>query len=214
MSTLADSTTPNEAAAAAAPLRARIARRVAALAVLALACGLAPVLTERWSVARELLAARGSGIVACAMLVAALAATPFAAFARGGSVASGRAALVRRALGMAAAWLALVHATVAFIGPLRADASALLQTAHLGAGVAALCVLTLLLATSFAVVVRHARLRFWKELHRLSYVAALLVLQHIALAPGTDRALVIGLGAALAVLFGARIVALFARSRT
>jgi DMSO/TMAO reductase YedYZ heme-binding membrane subunit len=159
---------------------------------------------------RELAAARGSGLVAGAALIVALAVTPLATFARAGSVGHGRAALVRRALGMAAGWLALAHATIAFVGPLHADPGALTQTAHLGAGLAALCVLTLLLATSFAAVVRHARLRFWKELHRLSYVAALLVLQHLALSPGASRALVLGLCAALAVVFVARIVAALA----
>lgn len=207
MSTLVDGATPNEAAAAAAPLRARIARWVGAFAVLALGGALAPALTERWPVMRELAAARGSGLVACGALMAALAVTPFAAFARAGSVGRGGAAPIRRALGMAAGWLALVHACTAFVGPLRADPGALTQTAHLGAGLAALCVLTLLLATSFAAVVRRARLRLWKELHRLSYVAALLVLQHVALSPGAGRTLVLGLCAALAVVLGARIAA-------
>ena len=113
-------------------------------------------------------------------------------------------AVTRRALGMASAWLAFVHASLALATTLRGNWAALLSWPHLRAGLTALCVLTLLLATSFGAVVARLRLSFFKELHRLGYVAALLALQHVLLSPFAPRALTL-------LLFGAAFLLGLAR---
>jgi DMSO/TMAO reductase YedYZ heme-binding membrane subunit len=81
-----------------------------------------------------------------------------------------------------------------------------LRSAQLIAGLSALAVLTLLLLTSFAAVITRLRLRYWKELHRLSYAAALLVAQHVLLAPFAGRWLALALLAAVAALLAVRVV--------
>jgi DMSO/TMAO reductase YedYZ heme-binding membrane subunit len=63
-----------------------------------------------------------------------------------------------------------------------------------------LVLLLVLLATSFARVIALLRLRFFRELHRLAYVAPLLVLQHVLLAPFAPRSLALALVAATFVL--------------
>jgi sulfoxide reductase heme-binding subunit YedZ len=73
----------------------------------------------------------------------------------------------------------------------RAPFSLLFGWPHLRAGLLALCVLVALLLSSFPSLVRLLGLRTWKELHRLAYVAALLVLQHVLLAPFAPRATVL-----------------------
>ena len=198
---------PNAAAVTARELRARVALRVGVLACVALATTLIPAARDPWPVTRALGLARGSGLVACGALFCALAVTPLSWAVRSASLGSSRAAVLRRALGMAAAWLALVHAVIAFVGVLGADARALAQTSHLIAGVTALCVLCVLLSTSYAGVVRVLRLRAWKELHRASYLAALLVVEHVALSAFAERRLVLALLGLTAALLGARLLA-------
>ena len=151
-------------------------------------------------------AAQASGLLACACLLAALSITPLSALVPRWRGPSARAKAVRRTLGMTAAWLGLAHASVAFVSVLEAEPRAVFQTAHLCAGLAALAVLLLLLLTSFPSVVRALRLRAWKELHRLSYVAVLLVAQHVALSAFAERRLVLGLLGMIAVLFATRFV--------
>ena len=142
-------------------------------------------------------AAQASGLLACALLLAALSISPLSALLPSWRGPSARAKALRRRLGISAACLALAHAAVAFFGRLGAQPSALLQTSQLYAGMGALGLLLLLLLTSFPVVVRKLRLSAWKEFHRLVYLAALLVLQHVLLSPFADRRLVLGLVGAL-----------------
>jgi sulfoxide reductase heme-binding subunit YedZ len=151
-------------------------------------------------------AAQASGLLACALLLVTLSISPLSALLPSWRGPSARAKALRRRLGIGSACLALVHAAVAFVGRLDAQPSALLQTSQLYAGWGALGVLMLLLLTSFPTVVRRLRLSTWKEFHRLVYLAALLVVQHVLLSPFADRRLVLGLGAALLALFGARVV--------
>jgi len=157
-------------------------------------------------------AARASGLLACAMLLAALSISPLSVLVPAWRAPSAHAKAVRRRLGMLAACLALVHAVVAFVGRLHAQPSALLQTSHLYAGMGALGLLLLLLLTSYPRLVRTLRLTAWKEFHRLVYLAALLVVQHVLLSPFADRRLVLALFGVVLGLFGARtLVALRGR---
>jgi DMSO/TMAO reductase YedYZ heme-binding membrane subunit len=157
-------------------------------------------------------AARLSGLSACGVLVAALSITPLSFVVPGWRGPGARAKAIRRRLGTSAAWLGLLHASVAFVGVLDAEPAALLSTSHLYAGLGALFVLSILLVTSYPRAVRALGLSTWKELHRLSYVAALLIVQHVALSPFADRRLVLALLGVLSVLFGAR-VAMLLRAR-
>ncbi|HMI91757.1 MAG TPA: ferric reductase-like transmembrane domain-containing protein, partial [Polyangiales bacterium] len=180
--------TGNEGASFARSVRARAAAIVALLAFAALALVAALAALQSWSAERSLLLARGSGWVACGALLISLAGTAVgrSAWARRWAIP---APVWRRAFGMAAAWLGGVHALAALLGRLDGQASALLRSAQLIAGLSALAVLALLLLTSFEAVIRRLRLRYWKELHRLSYAAALLVAQHVLLAPFASRRL-------------------------
>ena len=162
--------------------------------------------------AAALYAAQASGLLACAVLLLALSVSPVSALLPSWQGPSAGAKALRRRLGISAACLALLHAAVAFLGRLDAQPSALLQTSQLYAGIGALGLLLLLLLTSFPGVVRRLRLSTWKEFHRLVYLAALLVVQHVLLSPFADRRLVLGLSGAVFGLFGAR-AALALRAR-
>jgi sulfoxide reductase heme-binding subunit YedZ len=188
-------------APSAAPARAGPFRYLGgASALWLLGVGLAAA-REAWPVARELTLARGTGWLALVLLLASLCTTPLARlWARFATRRfSGAASNAwRRAFGMLAAWLALLHAGLAFAGLPAGSAEMLIAWPHLRAGLCALVLLLVLLATSFGAVIRRLRLSLWRELHRLVYVAALLVLQHMLLSPFAPRALTLGLfGAAL-----------------
>jgi DMSO/TMAO reductase YedYZ heme-binding membrane subunit len=144
--------------------------------------------------ARELVLARQSGWLAFCTLLLSLTVTPLARIARRvrGTAPAG-AALLRRTLGMTAAWLALLHALFSVSGTLAGNFGAVWSWPHLRAGLTALVVLLLLLLTSFAPVIAFLRVRFFRELHRLAYVAPLLALQHVLLAPFAPRSLALGL---------------------
>lgn len=184
----------NEAATAPASARRKLAGVLAvasgaALAVVAVRAGL-----QDWMPARELSWARETGWVAFCTLLLSLSVTPLARIARRvrGAAPPG-AAQLRRALGMTAAWLGLLHALFSLSGTLAGNYAAVWSWPHLRAGLTALVVLLLLLLTSFAPVIALLRVRFFRELHRLAYVAPLLVLQHVLLAPFAPRSLALGL---------------------
>ena len=197
----------NEAAASPPRPRRIAAASTSAAAVLALAGVVGLAAAERWQVARELVLSRGTGWLALSTLLLSLSVNPL------GRVASRLAhigvtmpglGVTRRALGMTSAWLAFLHAGLALATTLRGNWAAVLSWPHLHAGLAALSVLVLLLATSFRAVVVRLRLSFFKELHRLGYVAALLALQHVLLSPFAPRTLTL-------LLFGAAFLLGLAR---
>jgi sulfoxide reductase heme-binding subunit YedZ len=197
----------NEAAGA-----ARVARRTSALAVAcaaALGLGLVAWLAARasWAVAQTLLFTRGSGWLALSALLLSLSCTPAGRiFARFGFSRMPAVAVLRRALGMGAAWLALLHAATALARTLHWNWAATWHWPHLRAGLTALAVLVVLLATSFNAVIARLRLTFFKELHRLAYVAALLALQHVLLSPFAARGLALALFAGVFLLGFARFL--------
>jgi sulfoxide reductase heme-binding subunit YedZ len=197
----------NEAAGA-----ARAARRTSALTVACAAAagfGLVAWFAARasWAVAQQLLFTRGSGWLALSTLLLSLSCTPAGRIAaRFGFSRMPSVAVLRRALGMGAAWLALLHALIALSRTLSWNWAATWHWPHLRAGLTALAVLVLLLATSFNAVIARLRLTFFKELHRLAYVAALLSLQHLLLAPFAPRGFALSLFSAVLLLGFARFL--------
>jgi sulfoxide reductase heme-binding subunit YedZ len=103
----------------------------------------------------------------------------------------------RRALGITAAGLAAVHGAVALVTYLQGQWRTVGDWPYLRAGAVALLLLLLLLLTSFPRWVARLRVKLWKPLHRLAYVAAFFVFQHLLLAPFAGERLVLGLFAAL-----------------
>ena len=195
----------NEAAAAALRIRRRLALGVALPALLALGGVALWAAAQSWAPARELAWARGTGWIAFSALLLSLSVTPAGRIAaRLGLAPPPALPVLRRALGMASAWLALLHALLSLAGTLGWNWNALWTWPHLRAGVSALLLLCVLLLTSFARVIAALRLRFWRELHRLAYVAPLLVLQHVLLSPFGSRGLALGLVAAACALGLAR----------
>lgn len=119
--------------------------------------------------------ARALGYVAFVLLSAALCVSPFARWLR-------ETSKLRRALGLAAAGAALFHAEVGlWSSPL--SVSEQLDAPQLRFGFGALAVLGLLAVTSFPGAVTALKLRSWKELHRLAYVAWICALLHGLLSP-------------------------------
>lgn len=183
--------------------RRRLAARVvlglsvAALAVVGL---LVPSQGGAWDPTRTLWIARGTGWTAVAALMLSLSATPVGrllALLRPGAKLSPWFAAFRRAFGIAAALLAMVHAVTVLGGYLRGAWAALLSFSYLRAGLLALVILTTMLVTSFPSLVKRLRVRLWKPLHRLGYLAALLVLVHLLLSPYAPRPLTLELFGAL-----------------
>ncbi|HJL50720.1 MAG TPA: ferric reductase-like transmembrane domain-containing protein, partial [Polyangiaceae bacterium LLY-WYZ-15_(1-7)] len=131
-------------------------------------------------------------------LALALGATPIGRLGR----ALGRrwrVAPARRALGLAAAALATLHAGAALWGPLAGAWDALFGWPYLRAGALALAVLLALALTSFPRAVKALRVRHWKALHRLAYPAAGLAFVHVLLGPFAPRRWALGLLGALLV---------------
>ncbi len=185
-------------------------RRIAACVVLGIgvaALGVVGLLVRSrggtWGPSRELWLARGTGWTAVGALMLALSATPAERLlARLGPRLrpSPWVAVFRRAFGIAAASLALLHAATALGGYLRGAWAAVLYFSYLRVGLVALVILSTMLATSFPPIVRRLRVRAWKPLHRLGYLVALLVLDHALLSPFAPRALTLELFAALLVI--------------
>lgn len=181
----------------------------AALAGLAGAGAVALGEAGRWTPARELWMARGTGWVALVSLALAVSATPLARVAdrlwperRVGR----ELPALRRAFGIAAALLALLHAGIALGGWLGGAWGAVLSWAYLRAGLVAVLLLVPLLVTSFPPLVQRLRVRLWKPLHRLAYVAVLLVFQHLVLSPFAPRALTLAVFGAILVVATLRLL--------
>ncbi len=89
----------------------------------------------------------------------------------------------RRAIGVSAAYFALLHATVALWGQIGGlNGLALLPERFvwsLAFGVVALVVLCMMAATSFDKVIAFMTFRKWKWLHRFVYVACALIILHV-----------------------------------
>ncbi|MDA8017003.1 MAG: ferric reductase-like transmembrane domain-containing protein [Thermoanaerobaculia bacterium] len=162
-----------------------------------------------WVAERELWLSRASGWAACTALALTLSMTPLSrafVWATARPISGAQITALRRALGISSAWLALLHGAWSFVVYLDAAWTAVSYWPYLRAGLAALVVLLVLLSTSFAGFNRRLRIRLWKPLHRLSYIAGLLVFQHLLLAPFAPKRLVLGLVALLLCIELARFL--------
>ncbi len=91
---------------------------------------------------------------------------------------------LRRDFGVAAALLALVHGSVMGLTFFSGTGwQAIAQKPWIQSGAMAALILLVLWATSYPRVVRWLRLRVWKSLHRMAYVAVGLILFHAISAP-------------------------------
>lgn len=151
---------------------------------------------------------RASGWAPAVVLALSLAVTPCAGLVRRvRGVAPRRASSLRRALGIIAASLALVHAIVALnVYVPRPWVAVIRGVPWLSSGALALVVLVALLITSFPSLTRALRVRAWKPLHRLAYVAAALVAHHLALGPFAPRIGVVAWAGVVAVVLALRAV--------
>ena len=154
---------------------------------------------EPWPWLRELHAVRGTGWAALTALLLSLTMTPLSRLAGWWSHRRGRRhsragvwIAYRRAFGVVSAVLAWVHLGLSLGTYLRGSWPSVWHWPYLRSGLVAACLLTLLFATSFPWILAKLRLKGWKELHRLAYLAAILVLHHTLLSPFASRSLVLG----------------------
>ncbi|HYH75288.1 MAG TPA: ferric reductase-like transmembrane domain-containing protein [Candidatus Saccharimonadales bacterium] len=122
------------------------------------------------------------GVISIAFLYAALLISPLSKLFAGRTWMP-HVLFARRAIGVSAAYFAVLHAAVAFWGQTGgwAGIQLLPQTFvwSLGMGAVALCVLLLMAATSFDKVIRFMTFRRWKWLHRLIYAGGILIILHV-----------------------------------
>lgn len=196
---------------AGAPSPASTARRLC----LMLGGGLAAVFAVyAWGVdyvvAREIWLQQATGYSALAALLLSLSMTPIRHLAvrLGRSSAAAYLPALRRSLGITAATFALAHAALALSTYLWNSWPTVINEPFLRAGLVTLAILTALLATSFPRIVRLLRIRLWKPLHRLAYIAGIFAFQHLLLAPFADRRLVVVIFAAALALQSLRLLAL------
>ncbi|MEZ4337676.1 MAG: ferric reductase-like transmembrane domain-containing protein [Sandaracinaceae bacterium] len=174
----------------------------ALLAAAALAFGA----SAEWSVERDLLFIRGTAWGALVMLGLSLSATPIGkVLARLRRDANAAVTEARRALGIAAAALATLHAGLALVTWLAETWPLALELSWLRSGVLAWAILAALWITSYPKVVAKVG-NLWKPLHRLAYVAFVLVLHHALLSPLAPRGWVLSAGVAVAVVGLLRLV--------
>ena len=171
------------------------------LGVLTLVFALGLAARESWLPARSLTLARATGLGAALALACTLCVTPLARLIRGA-----REAELRRSFGIAAAALSLLHALLSHALLLDAALAPVWSVPRLRAGLCALAILLALWLTSYPRAVRALRLRLWKELHVLAYVAGALVLQHVLLAPYASRWLALSVASVVLALGLLRLV--------
>lgn len=112
----------------------------------------------------------------------------------------------RRSFGMTAAWLGMLHAAVVLVTYLHESWSLILTAPYLRAGFVAVLILLALLLTSYPRLSRLLHIRFWKQLHRLSYIVAVLLFQHLLQAPFAPRWLTLVLFTCLLLVGSLRLL--------
>lgn len=167
--------------------------------------------TRSWGFERELFWLRASGWCALGALLLSLSASPLGLLVR---AFGPHVPAFRRALGISAAASATLHGALALRSYLAASLPHLLDHPWMRGGVAAWAILLALWITSSPRIVARLRVRAWKPLHRLAYVAALFALQHTLLSPMAPRAWVLGLFGAALVLGALRLLRFARRPRT
>lgn len=101
----------------------------------------------------------------------------------GGRFGTGYLVFARRAVGVSAAYFALLHVIVTLLGQMNGFQGLLLLPDRflwaLGLGSISLVILMLMAATSFDRVIAYMTYRRWKWLHRLGYIGGIFVLLHM-----------------------------------
>lgn len=177
-------------------MRRRLGWIVYGLAAAALAGVIVFGASADWPVERTLRWIRGTGWAALVALALSLCATPLgrALGRHPRGPASGTTTRLRRALGVSAAALAAAHLTLASVTVLSASLGRVLEVPWLRAGATAALVLLALWVTSYPSLVKALRVRAWKPLHRLAYVAGALALWHALGSPMSDPAWIVVVG--------------------
>lgn len=167
-------------------------RSTTALAVVALIVFGVVVQGTPYALARELWAIRATGYAALTALFLSLSVTPAFHLARRlapGPVPRSSFLAWRRSFGIASASFALLHTGLTLATYLWGSWSSVLVKPYLRAGMVTATILTVLLATSFPALLARLRVRLWNELHRLAYVAAFFLAQHLLMSPFAPRRL-------------------------
>ncbi|MCB9597548.1 MAG: ferric reductase-like transmembrane domain-containing protein [Sandaracinaceae bacterium] len=192
-------------------MRAAISARLHGVtyALAGLAAGLVIALGagQEWSIERDLYWIRGSAWCALLALGGALCVTPLGnLLMRAGRADARDLTRVRRALGIAAAALATLHAGLALTTWLADAWRVSLSLTWIRSGVIAWAVLALLWLTSYPTLVARLRVKLWKPLHRLAYVAFALVIHHAMLSPLAPRSWVLTTAVVVVMVGGLRLV--------
>ena len=106
----------------------------------------------------------------------------------------------RRTFGITSAILALGHAGVAMGTYVGWRWKLVWDDPFLRSGAVAVGILVILLVTSFPKLLKIVGIHYWKQLHRLSYVAAFFVFLHLLHSPFASRRLVFTLFGIVALL--------------
>jgi len=157
-----------------------------------------------YAMARELWLIQATGYTALGALFVALLTTPTLRLLRYATAMNLNVVVwtaFRRSFGISAACFASIHAALTLTTYLQGSWPFILTAPYLRAGLSTLTILIVLLLTSFPKITRLLHIHLWKQLHRLSYIAALLLFQHLMQSPFASRQLVIILFVGL-VLFG------------
>ncbi len=172
---------------------------IAAALVLGLGAGIS------WPFERELFWIRGTAWCALIGLALTLSVSPLGrALVRRKRTRRPLVDRVRRALGITTAALATLHAGLGVATYLRESWPLLLDVPWIRSGVLAWALLSLLWITSYPALVKRARVKLWKPLHRLAYVAFGLAIHHALLSPFAPKAWVLGVGAGVVAVAALR----------
>lgn len=154
------------------------------------------------------------GLLAVILVYVAVLLTPLSKLIDRRKAWLGRLLFSRRAIGVSAAYFALLHTLIVLFGQLGGlTGLALLPNSFQFAvwlGVAALAILLLMAATSFDKAIEKMTFRRWKWLHRFVYLAGVLIIVHVLLIGShADEAWIVGASfaaiALLLVLEGLRV---------
>jgi len=107
---------------------------------------------------------------------------------------------LRRAFGITTAALATAHAALGLTTYLGDSWHLLLELAWVRSGLLAWSVLLALWLTSYPALVKRLRIKLWKPLHRLAFVAFALAAHHALISPFAPRDWVFGTVAVVAAV--------------
>jgi sulfoxide reductase heme-binding subunit YedZ len=166
-----------------------------------------------WTVEQSIRAIRATGWIAIAALALSLCATPVGRVVRRIRGRGLTVARTRRALGIAAAASALVHLSIAVAAVFANTLDQVFSVPWIRAGASSFAILFALWITSYPVLVRALRVRYWKALHRLAYVALALAWLHALTSPFAARTTFLAVGTAFTLTVLPRLTRQTRRSK-